>query len=282
MTASLQDFTEIQVGWMREQYRFKPVDVELPFGEDGISPWTVGLEPADQSAALTSGAGATRFARLELVGRIDRVDLFRDPAADEAYCVVVDYKSSHKQLDPVLLANGLQLQLLTYLNVMRDWPNPRERFGVARLVPAGVFYVSLRGKYDREQNRLDALANTEQARKRAYRHAGRFDARALRLLDARPDARQGDQFSYRLNNDGQIHKHSREALTTIDFETLLNSAKMNLRRMGREIFAGVAKVAPYRKGTVTACDQCDYRAICRVDPWTHSFRMLRAGGEAAD
>jgi ATP-dependent helicase/DNAse subunit B len=46
--------------------------------------------------------------------------------------------------------------------------------------------------------------------------------------------------------------------------------------MGIEIFAGAAAVSPYRKGATTACDQCGYRSICRIDPWTHRFRLLTA------
>ena len=42
-----------------------------------------------------------------------------------------------------------------------------------------------------------------------------------------------------------------------------------------QIYSGAAQVAPYRKGAVTACDQCDYRSICRLDPWTHRYRVLR-------
>jgi ATP-dependent helicase/DNAse subunit B len=44
--------------------------------------------------------------------------------------------------------------------------------------------------------------------------------------------------------------------------------------MGRRIFAGDVNVDPYRKGAETACDFCDYRGICRIDPWTHRFRVL--------
>lgn len=169
----------------------------------------------------------------------------------------------------------MQLQLLAYLNVLRRWPNPRQRFGVLRLVPAGVFYVGLRGKYEREHNRLEALAAVEEARKLAYRHTGRFHAGSLRLLDARAEVREGDQFSYRLTQSGQLDKRSKEALATSEFEALLDSIEANLQRMGREIFAGRVEVAPYRKGSVTACDQCHYRPICRIDPWTDRFRVLR-------
>jgi ATP-dependent helicase/DNAse subunit B len=34
-------------------------------------------------------------------------------------------------------------------------------------------------------------------------------------------------------------------------------------------------VAPFRIGTATACDYCDFRPVCRFDPWTQPFRDLR-------
>jgi ATP-dependent helicase/nuclease subunit B len=265
---SLQDFVETLVDWMARQYAFDPVAVELPFGESDMHPaWELDL-----------GEGR----RLALRGRIDRVDVCLDASRDEALCVVVDYKSSQKKLDSLLIANGLQLQLLAYLNVLRHWPKPRELFGAARLIPAGVFYVNLRGKYNRQSNRADALAEIEDARKLAYQHSGRFDARALRKLDSREDAVKGDQFNYRKNKDGSLSKNSREALASEEFEALLDSVEVNLKTMGREIFSGAVQVSPFRKGAMTACNQCDYQAICRIDPWTHQFRALRAEGTASE
>jgi ATP-dependent helicase/nuclease subunit B len=265
MTESLQDFVETMVEWSRTQYRFDPVAVELPFGgEDGVPLWVLKLP--------NSG-------RVEVSGRIDRIDLFHDPASGETFCVVLDYKSSQKQLDAVLVANGLQLQLLTYLQVLLHWPNPDERFGARRLTPAGVFYVNLRGQYETEPNRQAALADAKLLRKMAYRHSGRFDTRVLSWLDDRRDAEQGDQFNYRLTKKGVVHKGSREALNTADFKALLASVEANLASMGEEIYAGSAEVAPYRKGVTTACALCEYQSICRIDPWTHRFRMLKAKGK---
>jgi ATP-dependent helicase/nuclease subunit B len=261
MTESLQDFVETLVTWMRGQYRFDPAEVEFPFGETEGSPaWSLPLEDGRH---------------LQLRGRIDRVDLHHLPDGQSARCVVVDYKSSHKQLDPLLITHGLQLQLLTYLNVVRHWPNARNIFGADRLLPAGVFYVNLRGQYDNETNRLDALADPVSARKLAYRHSGRFDVDALPDLDARTDVTEGDQFNYRLTTTGELNKQCREALDAQQFESLLEQVTTHLRHMGQQIYAGVAAVGPYRKGIQTACDQCSYQSVCRVDPWTHSFRILR-------
>lgn len=264
MTESLQDFIETSVNWMREQYRFNPVAVEVPFGEGQTGePWEVDLDNDHH---------------LVLQGRIDRVDVFHDAESSAAQCVVVDYKSGQKRLDPLLLANGLQLQLLTYLNVLRRWRNPRELCGAITLAPAGVFYVNLRGQYEAERDRRAALSDINEARQIAYRHNGRFNANALRLLDSRSEARVGNQFNYRLNLDGNLSKNCREALSSEAFEALLDAIETQLKQMGQQIFSGVADVAPYKKGSVTACHQCVYGGICRIDPWTHRYRVLNRNG----
>ena len=75
-----------------------------------------------------------------------------------ALCVVMDYKSGGKKLDAILVEHGVQLQLLAYLNVLRHWPNPQTLLGAARLIPAGVFHVNLRGQYESGSTRAEALA----------------------------------------------------------------------------------------------------------------------------
>ncbi len=267
LTKSLQDFVETLVAWMREQYEFDPVvaELEFGFGAGGAPAWEVNL-----------GAGH----QLALRGRIDRLDLWRD-SEDRAWCVVMDYKSGRQRLDKVLVEHGVQLQLLGYLAVLRHWPQPRALLGVERLVPAGAFYVNLRGQYARGDTRAEALADLEAARRMAYRHTGRFRVDALPILDRRPGVKTGDQFNYRRNQDGSLHKGSAEALPREEFEALLDRVETQLTEMGRAIFAGVANVDPYRKGSETPCGLCDYRPICRIDPWTHRYRVLRATPQEA-
>ena len=269
LTAALQDFVATLVTWMREQYDFEPAAVELGFG--GKAPgdfpgWELALDARHQ---------------LVLQGRIDRVDLWREPGADTALCVVMDYKSSQKKLDPLLMRHGVQLQLPAYLNVLRHWREPQTTFAVARLIPAGVFYVSLRGQFERCATRTDAFADAATAQRLAYRHTGRFDAGVIGKLDHRLNVNAGDQFNYRRNKNGTLRANQTEALERMQFEQLLDNVETQLIAMGRRIFAGDAAVDPYRKGHATPCDFCDYRAICRIDPWTHSYRVLRHEEESA-
>ena len=260
MAAALQDFIEVIVGWMRSQYAFDPAAAEIGFGgrDDAAPAWEIDL-----------GDGH----KLALQGRIDRVDLWRDEGG-RALAVVTDYKSGGKKLDSLLVANGIQLQLLAYLGALRRWKNPREIFGADRIVPAGAFYVSLRGKFESGGTRDEILADAD-AKRLAYRHNGRFDAGALRKFDGR-DVTRGDQFNFRLNKDGGLPSNSAEALPAADFGALIDEVEAQLRRLGGSIFSGAAQVDPYRKGKETPCEYCDYRATCRLDEWTHEWRELRA------
>jgi ATP-dependent helicase/nuclease subunit B len=216
---------------------------------------------------------------LSLHGRIDRVDLWRDAANGDALALVLDYKSSSKKLDKVLVEHGVQLQLLTYLNVLRHWKSPQAVFGVKQLVPAGVFYVNLRGEYKNGGSRAEILAGADESRRKAYRHTGRFDAGILDKLDRTGAA---DQFNYSRNSDGSLRKGSVEALPRAEFEKLLDGVEIQLREMGGRIFSGAAQVDPYRKGKQTPCEFCDYQAACRIDKWTHQYRVLRAASTAVE
>jgi len=264
LAESLQDFVETLVTWMRGQYEFDPAvaELEFGFGAGGAPAWKIDL-----------GAGH----KLALRGRIDRVDLCRE-TGDRALCVVMDYKSGQRKLDKILVGHGVQLQLLAYLAALRHWPDPRALFGVQQLIPTGVFYVNLRGQYESGGTRDEALADADGARKRAYRHTGRFDASALSRLDRTNAA---DQFNYKLNKAGGVRSNSVEALPRAEFEALLDRVGAQLKEMGRAIFSGAAQVDPYRKGHETPCDFCDYRAACRIDPWTHRYRVLRPAAEKA-
>jgi ATP-dependent helicase/nuclease subunit B len=71
-------------------------------------------------------------------------------------------------------------------------------------------------------------------------------------------------------------------LLTDEFTALLARVESQLREMAVRIFSGETKVNPYRKGTETPCRFCDYAAVCRIDPWTHEYRVLRSVAEVVE
>jgi ATP-dependent helicase/nuclease subunit B len=258
MVRSLQDFVGAIVGWMK-QYEFEPRAVELRFdSKHGDLP----------SWELPLGDGHSLLFR----GAIDRIDLMPLPNTKNALAVVMDYKSSGKKLDPLLMKHGLQLQLLAYLTVLRTLPQAAKMFGYEKLIPAGVFYVNLRGDYDGGRSRDEVLGD-DGATQLAYKHSGRFDFAMLKFLDNR-DADSGTQFNYRLTNSKAFNKTTKGPMDSGEFEQLLKDVEANLIRMGQSIYQGAIKPNPFQKGSDRACTTCEYQAACRIDPWTHEFRPL--------
>jgi ATP-dependent helicase/nuclease subunit B len=260
LTSRLQDLIEVLVHWAG-QYAFDPWQVELGFGlpGDALPAWRLDLG---------EGRG------LKLRGRIDRVDVLPNNA-ESAYVVVIDYKLSGQELKPVKLEHGLDLQLLAYLGALEDLPDAQASFGAARLVPAGGFYVGLRGQGGAGKNRAEVLAGQEAARRRGYQHRGRFRSDLLPRFDSRQETR-GDQFHYAVRVDGSLAERGNEALPPEDFLGLVGQVRQTLTRYGQEIFAGNVRVHPYRIQAECACDRCEYNLICRFDAWTTPYRVLKA------
>ncbi len=256
LVVRLQDVLGVLVDWMR-QYEFDPADVELAFGlpESPLPAWKI---------ELTDGR------TLALRGKIDRVDLFKH-ADGSAQAVVLDYKSSGKQLDKTFLEHGLQLQLLSYLGVLRRVAGLEKHFDVKEIYPAGVFFIPLRGKPS-SGVRGDIIATTT-ADSAAFQHSGRFDVAALPQLDNRGE-KKGTQFKYKFNKDDSLAKTGNEALPTNDFTALLDKIESDLRRHGESIFSGEAAARPFRKGKLIACTYCEFKTVCRFDSWVNPFNVL--------
>jgi ATP-dependent helicase/nuclease subunit B len=247
LLANLERLIATLVAWM-DHYQFDPRAVELAFGLDGaeLPGWTIDL-------------GTDRA--LVLRGRIDRIDLHPLSDSDAALAVVVDYKSSSRKVDAQKVYNGLELQLLSYVGLLRQlgptkhWP---------RLIPAGVFYVGLRGGCKGADSRDETFDEPEAIRRKAFQHAGRFDKQWAAQLDS---TETGEQFTF--------HGISRNACGPEEFAALLSDLETHLRRFGNEILEGVVKIAPYRKGQETACSRCEFNSICRFDSWVEPFRSLK-------
>jgi ATP-dependent helicase/nuclease subunit B len=262
---SLGEFVSQAVAWMA-QNEFDPAHVELGFGRDDskLPALEVDLEEGH---------------RLALRGVIDRIDFAE--VAGETWAMVLDYKSGARELDPLLLNTGLQLQLPAYLAALVFSAPAAALFGKKTLRPAGIFYVNLRGALKPAADRNEALTSAETGTSEAYQHLGRFDQALLERMDRR-GAAVGDQFRYRRRADGEFYSNCVDPVSSEELGEILKKTWGELKRIGRGIYSGVIQIDPYQRGAERACDRCLHRPICRVDFWTHRFRTLRveASGEA--
>ena len=263
LTCALQDLVEVLVGWM-SQYQFDPHFFELRFGDGGAIPARGIPLSVDRSLLLT--------------GSIDRVDLLKEANGD-AFCVVFDFKTSAKKIEELFLHNGIQIQLPAYLSVLRHVADAHAQPGVTKLIPAGMFYVPLRGRYESAAHRGEVLNDRGEARRRAYQHCGRFDSSLLCYFDSQHltggGPFSGEQFNYSITSSGELNGRCKDPVESRELIALLDVVDSQLRDFGQRIFDGETNVAPFRKGDDKPCNRCDYQTICRIDPWTHEYRSLQ-------
>jgi ATP-dependent helicase/nuclease subunit B len=246
---SLETLVEVLVSWMG-QYVFDPAEVEVAFGLPGATLPAWRLDLGDGHALL-------------LRGRIDRVDLWRDEISGAALTVVMDYKSSAQKPDRLKLYHGLQLQLPAYVTALEQLAEARVAFKANRLRAAGVFYVNLRGEFHSAKSRAEVFDDPALLLRKGYQHSGRYDRVFREKFDR---LSTGEQFN--------LSERSHDPMDPAAFRELLNRTAENLRRFGLEIYAGKITPEPYRKGTETACQRCDFAEVCRFDPWTQPFRSV--------
>jgi len=246
LAAKLTRLVERSVGALAEHERrggFHPVALEAVFGPGGGWPALV----------FDLGGGA----RLELTGRIDRIDLARDAAGRE-YLRVIDYKSGPVEFNLNDVYQGLSLQLLVYLYAaLTHWRG-------AGVLPGGVFYFRIQDPL----LAADGPLSSEEAgrlRLREFRLKGLVpgDPAVIRLLDNQLVSGHSDLAPVSLRREGGFYG---SVLAPGEFTALLRHVRELVLATGREILDGVVDIVPYRYRHTEACRYCGYRPVCRFDP----------------
>ena len=257
--AGLQELLGVLVEWCGTN-RFDPEEVEFGFGGRSELPaWKLDLG---------NGHAVTLF------GRVDRIDLFRDENG-EALCVVMDYKSGLKAPNRTLMHHGVQQQLPAYLLAITRMQEIAAHFNVKRISAAGCFLLPLRAGQERKKSRREALEDTAGVKRGRYMHEGLFDVERLELLDRNAPDETSGQFKYRLTKMGEPRGNTFNALRSDEFAGILQRSEELIREFGNRIYAGDIAIRPYKQGTMTPCERCDYQPVCRFDPWTQRHNVLR-------
>ena len=266
---------------------FIPIQLEVSFGPNEVLP---GVEiPLTEDDSLL------------LCGQIDRVDAaFLD---GKVYLRILDYKSRELSLALDSIYYGLNLQLLTYLNVALqgaevllntttalpslDETSPPHAFdeiaaGIdnpsPQKIPAGFLYFPVLEPQLEEKIPLSS-EELEQRRVKAIKVNGYLLAnpRVLEAMDSSFSTGQSDLLGLKLKKDGDFKKGS-NVLTEDQFSLLSNYLHQWFRQTGEEILDGDISLSPYRRGKSTACQYCSYKPVCHFDPYLqeNQYRDLPA------
>ena len=243
----LIDAVDILLTEMRRS-QFKPLALELEFGFHRSIP----------ALQLDLGAGECAYLR----GKIDRVDVAEIPGIDAKVVRVWDYKLGSRRLDLMDIADGLALQLLGYLLLLVE-----HGLDGKPLLPGAVQYFRVADGFLPSDSGPVSEDKRAKEWEKQYQLSGLFaaDTRVLMALDSQ--LTEGGLYPLRLKKDGQVYSQDETKVVDLSqWPLLLGQIRGHMVNLVRDILAGNACPQPYRRGSHTACDWCDYRWVCPFDP----------------
>ena len=200
--------------------------------------------------------------RVYLEGRIDRIDVY--DSGQSRYVKVIDYKSGFKKYHLGDVFNGLQIQLMVYMDAVLSAP---EAFSLNDPVyPAGVFYFKIDDPMVEAEN-LSAedieAAISKQLKMDGLVVGDRYVA-AFMDEDLKDDGSRSEVIPFEVKKEGEPGRYA-SYLSNEHFEALLSHVRSGVSEVCEQMIDGQVRVSPYRCGTEVACDRCDYKGLCQFD-----------------
>lgn len=203
---------------------------------------------------------------VEIVGKIDRLDSAENE--DGRYIRIIDYKSSNKTLDLNKMVTGLQIQLLTYIDVMAKKTNKE---------PVGMLYFNLIDPIISKNRNLSDEEIEEEIRK-AFKMKGLIlsDIKIVKMMDNSLDAGASNIIPVTLDKSGDIMNSRSSVITKEEFTLLQKKIKKLIKQISNEILSGKIEIKPTynRKDKKTACEYCPYKTICGFNPKESSYSYV--------
>lgn len=213
--------------------------------------------------------------RMQLVGRIDRVDGADGPGG--LLLRVLDYKSSAKGLALEDVYFGLSLQMLVYLDVVLE--NAEAFFGQSAEA-AGVLYFHVHNPLLAASRPLaDEAIEAELHKQFKMKGLVLADPDVVRMMDNQLDTGHSDMLPVALKKDGSFYSSAKVA-TAEQFMHLRQYVRTLMREIGTEITAGDVTIAPYWRRKRTACTYCSFKPVCQFDTLIEpgEYNVLRDPG----
>ena len=217
------------------QSDFEPVDFELKVGKHETGGYEVPLEKGTVS----------------LMGTVDRVDMMQN--GDEKFYRIIDYKTGSKEFKLGEVLHGINAQMLIYLLSLST--DTGEKYGGS--VPAGLLYINAADQTIKASH-SDA-SGLQKGKDGRYKMSGMIlgEDEVIHGMEHEPSGRFIPiEFDRKGNVKGQIV--SREQMQKI--KEKLDSV---IAAMGNALHHGEIDDMPFTSTASSACDWCDYKAVCR-------------------
>jgi ATP-dependent helicase/nuclease subunit B len=199
--------------------------------------------------------------QMSLTGRIDRIDQYDD--GNQISIKVIDYKSGNTKFDLIRLYQGLQLQLVVYMDAAMEL-STREHPDRS-IVPGGILYYHIDDPVLESDEEL-SQDEAEHALLLALRPDGLVNAEETiyRAMDENLETKS-EVIPLELKKSGELSTARSHVATTEEFELIQKYTHLQIRQSSQAIYDGDVRVNPYRRGTECSCNFCPYASVCGID-----------------
>jgi len=203
---------------------------------------------------------------VELVGKVDRLDI--GEIEGKQYIRIIDYKSSAKNIDLNNVLAGVQIQLLTYIDIMEKQQKKE---------PAAILYFNLIEPIIANAINLNP-EEIEQKIREKFRANGLLlaDINVIKQMDRNLKTGKSNALPVTLDKDGNIMKSRSSVLTREEFTTLREKTIKIIKQISKEILTGNIEIKPTynKKDQKTACEFCQYKTVCGFNRKYNSYEYI--------
>ena len=201
--------------------------------------------------------------KVRLTGRVDRMDLCT--LDGNTYVKIIDYKSGNKKFGIDSVYEGLDLQLVVYLNAGMDLMS--HRYKGNRIIPAGIFYYHIEDPIITDEEAHPVGEDDEAIREKILGElimSGivNADEKVFRLMD-KDFVTKSKVIPIAIKRDGGLVSRSM-AVDEEGFGIISSYVNHKITSMGNEILEGNIKAEPLKRGEEAEvwCSYCEYKDAC--------------------
>ena len=196
-----------------------------------------------------------------LNGRIDRVDKLN--LDGETYLIIIDYKTGSKKFDLNKFYNGLQMQLLVYLDALI---NNSENIVENQAMPGAILYFRIDDPILKSKGDLTEEEIKSEVLKELKLEGLLLDD--VKVVKAMDNTLEPGTHSLiipaNMKKAGDLGKN--KALISIEqFELLRKYVNEKMVEICQNMIEGKIDIEPCKENKNIVCDYCNYSHICQFD-----------------
>lgn len=207
---------------------------------------------------------------LNLNGKVDRIDIYSDD--DKVFAKIIDYKTGSTGWETDLAYYGSQMQLVVYLEAVKEML--KLKFPRKEVLPAAMLYFHI------DDPVIEAEPDTGEAEIRqslikALRPSGlvNSDIKVIKHLDR--DIEGSSLIIPAAVKNNLLQEYRSSVASEQSFALLGEHVKNRCGEIGKDMVSGKISINPSLRGNITACDYCEYRAVCGFDKKTPGYNYRR-------